>query len=643
MKYFYSGILLLILSLILTTNYSLSNNDLLIPHFDQSGKSTSNDHRIEKPLSFYTIDAKVDILKRELIVSQEIILYKYSEDTLYIALPVNAFAHELTLFNQGIQTDKRSLCKFQDLTLSVNGNLLDVNYVKHPIFDKDSTLAYILVPETFRDSLGISLNFSVQLPINANMFGLSKGNNICLLTDWYPYVIQDSTQIFHRSRFSKPFPKDASINATLRTENEVTIISSGNLISKDGNRDQSFLQNDGNFISFILLNEIIDTRTEIVDTINNKTNIRLLMLEQYDRYSERIINLVKNTIDYLSTRIAPYPYNEIVIVNLPNKKNFGFENFGKIATVYCDLISPLNVLNPEYDLCRTIVSQYFEKLELNLKYDKWVTEGLVTFIASEVLNNYYDQPVDYFHFAGYYPIYGFNFLSYNSIPIIYTLNNYQYNPLHRNVSLMYSEKQVNNAFVNNDLHHSSDQYRTIYDVKPAMLISSITDFIGKQNIFHAISKLVDKQQYPISFTHSLTQLIDSSSGHSISEFFYKNLANSFIYDYSINSIKQLELNKYRIDVYNKGTANDYVHLIVKTEKDSLVLPWDGIEKKRSFFINSESPIISAKVKLKYAEGLDVNLANNSYVINPNYIGPFTISLRTFFWFQNALMIFGSIG
>ena len=41
--------------------------------------------------------------------------------------------------------------------------------------------------------------------------------------------------------------------------------------------------------------------------------------------------------------------------------------------------------------------------------------------------------------------------------------------------------------------------------------------------------------------------------------------------------------------------------------------------------------------------LDINFANNSYMIDEHYGASLSLAVRWFFWIQNALMILGSIG
>jgi len=39
---------------------------------------------------------------------------------------------------------------------------------------------------------------------------------------------------------------------------------------------------------------------------------------------------------------------------------------------------------------------------------------------------------------------------------------------------------------------------------------------------------------------------------------------------------------------------------------------------------------------------DINLSNNSYILESKYWGSLSLAIRAFFWFQNALLIMGSI-
>lgn len=643
MKYISSILLLLLLSLLLAVSgtFKVSNNST------KKNPTTSlpayrAETIIDESIPSYDFNISFDHEQRRLSVVQKIILANTKTKRLYIALPVNAFERQSTAYNAGREVDKRSFCRFEFDEIRLNDELVNLNYIPHNIFKEDRTLASLPILLQNSDPIEITFSYKINLPVNADMFGYSKGNNLCMLTYWYPYVVSDTSQLQHRTRFITPKHGLADIHTKLQVPSDITVVGSG--IQKQGSEEATlqFFQKNTEAVAFAFMQDVTELNW-IYESSEKNVSLQILMLEQYERYTDRIKIAVSNSLKYLEENLAPYPFHQLSIVNVPNKTNFGFGAFGKIATVYCDLISPLGTMNPEHDLIRMIVKQYFQQLNLSVNYDRWITEGLVTFITAQILKQYYEKPNVYFHFAGYYPVYGLNFLSYNSIPIIYTLKDFRYDAIFRNISTFY-ENINSNPVINSHIEDFSErQYFAVHNVKTALMLESLSREIGVDRLVNSIRNTYAYRKYEESFTHSFLANLDSAVESDIWKFIYTGLADNLIYDYSIDVIEEIGEFNYRIDLSRIGNGKDDVELSVYTENDSSKIFWSGESNKKSFMVNSKSRITSAKIKLKYADLLDINKANNSYILKPNYWGPFAISLRTFFWFQNALMIFGSIG
>ena len=86
-----------------------------------------------------------------------------------------------------------------------------------------------------------------------------------------------------------------------------------------------------------------------------------------------------------------------------------------------------------------------------------------------------------------------------------------------------------------------------------------------------------------------------------------------------------------------------IKINIYTDSDTLRLTWNGKDDFKRFNFYSNNEVISAELDPDRDNILDRNFSNNSYVIETKYWGSLSFATRVFFWFQNALMIIGSIG
>ncbi|PJA97458.1 MAG: hypothetical protein CO129_01055 [Ignavibacteriales bacterium CG_4_9_14_3_um_filter_34_10] len=131
-----------------------------------------------------------------------------------------------------------------------------------------------------------------------------------------------------------------------------------------------------------------------------------------------------------------------------------------------------------------------------------------------------------------------------------------------------------------------------------------------------------------------------NNGYSeLTDIFY----NDEIMDNRIRSLKQISKNKYEIRVEKNINASIPLEISVHTENGIQNLIWYDSKKVSSIIFISDAKVYAAEIDPKRKYISDINFSNNSYVVNEQYWGAFSIVLRTYFWIQNALLIMGSIG
>jgi hypothetical protein len=79
-----------------------------------------------------------------------------------------------------------------------------------------------------------------------------------------------------------------------------------------------------------------------------------------------------------------------------------------------------------------------------------------------------------------------------------------------------------------------------------------------------------------------------------------------------------------------------------TDNDTLFQIWDGNERLKKIIFRTENVVKGAEIDPYKKNILDLNYANNSYILKRQYGGSLRLSFRFLFWFQNLLLILGSI-
>jgi len=126
--------------------------------------------------------------------------------------------------------------------------------------------------------------------------------------------------------------------------------------------------------------------------------------------------------------------------------------------------------------------------------------------------------------------------------------------------------------------------------------------------------------------------------------FIKNVyQNDFRFDNKIKELVQTSDSTYNLFLERKGDGIFNTEIAVYTELDTSLIYWNGREKWKKIEINSKQQVISAQIDPKRKNIFDLNYANNSYTLETNHSAAISLSVRWFFWIQNALMVLGSIG
>ena len=598
-------------------------------------KQDNSDHEKSQSYSKFKIDFNTSANQVKVVQTINWInKSSYPADSVFLCLPLNVFR------NSDSESNRQMTTGYNFSSIEVNHNKRDLIYSFN---ETDSTIAAIETGESLNagDSIQVSLEYTFHVSQGTPGFGYSKGEKFCLFADWHPYIILNKNGRWHKETFTRHFKPEAepmNLIGEIVFDTDFFISSSAHLdkIKDDSISAYSFDQEKGNKVSFAFYEEVL---SRSISAREQLPSIEIYLLDENERYSERIQNALINSLNFFNENIGPFPFGNLSLVNVPNNTLFGNHSYPSLITFYCDLISPESLLEPEYQIMRMLAKQYFqEALTLPDYRDKWIGEGIPTYLAGNIANKYYSKPYMHFKFAGYFPIFGLNLLSYNEIPIIYTLNDFPYDPGVKDISDYYRHID-SNPVINSKFDTSEEYFKANQSVKPAIILKSLESAIGEERVLSSIRKIYNTDLIQRQTENFINGFADKAAA----DFLTQSLQTSAYFDYKLDGITSHEDGVYEVNVSRSGSGTCPVTIYLYTESDTLSAQWDGIEKNYRCLFNTNYNVLAAEVDPGLATVMDINKANNSFTVQEQYWGSISIVVRAFFWFQNALMIFGSIG
>ncbi len=374
--------------------------------------------------------------------------------------------------------------------------------------------------------------------------------------------------------------------------------------------------------------------------------IRFLIQPEHQKHLTRLKKITTLTLKYLEENIGKYPYDGLVIFDNQNKNETIKLNNTTTVRLDLDYILPEESFEFEMSVASKIASKYFGKIIKPVsENDVWLNYGLSRYIAHKIIEKNYPPQMNVFHLVGYLPIYGIRFLSYNEIPIIYTLRYFNV-PLESSSLKKYYEysNTVPITGKNKDaLNNVELEVKNVH--KPYLLMLSLDRYFGEMKTLEMLSNYYNENKNrfadKINFEEKLFEItsVDSVFNSSVLSLLNDNLK----YDYAVDSLINKGEDEWEIIASRKEAGKYPVDIFAYTEKDTLIFKWDGNSVHKKIKFKSENKVIAVELDPKHKNIFDLNYANNSYMLETDYTTSVSVAIRWFFWIQNAIIIIGSVG
>ena len=607
-------------------------------------------------LSRYEINAELFPDQKKISVEETIVWINNSSiptDEIHFNLPLNAFKRSETIFSKWVDVPSESITGVEIDSVKAGGQEIGlIYYSTEKSVPQDSTTAKIILNKVISegDSIKIKFKYSFNIPKSLKKIGYASGREFYFISEWYPKIAVYKDGIWHASpyySFTEFYNEFANYSAKLVVPKDFIVDASASHpdLKKNNNRNEySFIQNNSLDFCWFASSEIEQSKSSYLSSNGNVVDIIIYYQLESEKYIERYISAVNHSLDYLEKNIGAYPYSKIVLLDVPRTSRSAYESYSNLITVKTNLISPISLLEPEKDITRLVSEQYFKSsISIDNAKEEWLSKGVAEYLSTKIINECYDSQEVYFKFINTVPIPGLILSSYNEIPIIYTLGNFELPEAFENISMITKHDFVGSL---SEPTHTLPDKRSAYIntiAKPELMLLSLERYLGLEKMNSVLQKYFIEFKDKYASASDFWNVVQENTFEDLTWFIENVYENDKRFDYKIKDLVQTTDSTYNLFLERVADGIFKTDIAVYTETDTSFISWDGEEKWKIIELKSMQQIIAAEIDPHRKNIFDSNYANNSFTLETNHSAAISLSVRWFFWVQNALMVLGSIG
>ncbi len=604
----------------------------------------------------YNIDVELNPESKTIYAKENIIWINRttaSTNEIQFHFYANGYKSNKTLFAQTYPVNPETKTEADIKVFKVEGRTLPLIYFQPEVADTyDSTVAKVILdkPVLPGDSVKIYFEYSMKIPRSVKRLGYATGRNFFFVSQWFPKVgvFENGkwvcSQYHPNLNFFSDFGK-YSVNIKVPKNYVVaaTGVETGKLVI--GRLSLYYFTQFGvhDFVWFAS-DEILHRQEIYPRNDGSQITIQTFVQPEKEKYFLRYFAAVKNCLRFFEDNIGIYPYQNITLVDVPRTSASGGMEYPTLFTVSAELFSPSGTGWPEYLVAHEFSHQFFQGLLANNEvYEAWLDEGLASYIATKIMYKYYPDIYENFKVASYVPVYGLNFLSYKDIPLIYTLAQIPVPAGARSVTGYYKNLTVGTiADTSYKLPNRLSYVVNTYN-KPELMLHTFERYSGYEKMMKILKNYYDEFKYRHPTAKDFISVVQKNSGEDMNWFFDEFYRSAKIFDYKVDWIKKIGDGFYDVMLERVADGIFKNDVALYTDKDTLYQKWDGKDRWHIMRFYTTNEVMGAEIDPFRKNLMDINFANNSYTVREQIGASLSLSMRWFFWIQNALMILGSIG
>ena len=621
----------------------------------QNGLLKSEYDKVNR-IANYNIEADFNPASKSITVKEEIIWVNntnISTSEIQFHLYANAYKSNNTLFAKAYSLSPEARTQIDIKSFRVNGEESQLIYFQPEIANPhDSTVAKVLLNNSVEpgDSVRINFEYTMKIPRSVKRMGYATGRNFFFVSQWFPKVgvfengKWTCSQYHPYLNFYSDFgdysvkikvPKDYTVAAT-GVENGKT--------SDAQNTTYQFVQSGVHDFVWLASDDILHRKNIYTRKDGSTITIQAYVQPERERYFERYFTAVKNCLEFFENNIGIYPYQNVSLIDVPRTSASGGMEYPTLFTVGAELFAPKDAGQPEYLVTHEFSHQFFYGLIANNEvYEAWLDEGFTSYISTKIMYHYQPEILETFKFATYIPVFGLNFLSYNEIPLIYTLVDVKVPEATRSITNYYRNLTVGSIADTSYKLPTRLSYVVNSYNKPELVLHTLERYLGYDRMMKILKDYYNEFKYRHPHGTDFINIVQKNSKEDMGWFFDEFYRSPKTFDYKITSIKKSINSEYEVLVERLSDGVFKNDVALYTDKDTLYQKWDGAEKWKILKFKTNNEVIAAEIDPFRKNLLDINFANNSFTVTSRVWASLSLAIRFFFWVQNALMVLGSFG
>lgn len=632
-----------------------SSDSMLVSKDYLDGILKSEYNKVNR-IANYNIAVEFNADKKSITAQEEIIWINKTEfpaNEIQFHFYANGYKSSKTLFAQAFPINSEMQTQIDVKTFLVNGKPSELIYFQPETENPhDSTVAKVILEKPVQpgDSVKIFFNYSMKIPRSVKRMGYASGRNFFFVSQWFPKVgvFENGKWVCSQYHPYLNFYSDfGDYSVKIKVPKNYIVAATGVEKEKTSETNSStfhFVQSGVHDFVWLATDDILH-RNEIYQRKDGtQITIQAYVQPEREKYFDRYFQAVKNCLNYFEDNIGIYPYQNVSLVDVPRTSASGGMEYPTLFTVSAELFSPKETGGPEYLVTHEFSHQYFQGLiASNEVYEAWLDEGFTSYIATKIMYHYQPEILENFKFASYIPVFGLNFLSFNEIPLIYTLVDIQMPEGARSASSYYKNLSIGALADTSYKLPTRLSYVVNSYNKPELVLLTLERYVGHEKMMAILKEYYDEFKYKHPHAEDFISLVQKKCNEDMSWFFDEFYKAPKYFDYKITSIQKNAGGEYEVLVERLGDGIFKNDIALYTDKDTLYQKWSGVERWKLLKFRTNNKVIAAEVDPQRKNLLDINFANNSFTVEPRVWASLSLVIRLFFWIQNALVLLGSVG
>ncbi len=582
------------------------------------------DEQLSKRVVGYDITAEIDVKKHTIKGKEKIFWYnntKKAVNTLQFHLYMNGFSANNTKLMQGAEKigitqnfpfSKETAGYTQVTAISANfSNLTDD-------FKVDETIATLELPYRINpgESIILEIDFETKLPKIMVRAGYS--DSFHMIAQWFPKLgVLNNNGEWECNPYTvngEFFADFGVYKCTFTFPKTFQIVGTGTKVEEHNLKDTktvTMYAEDVHDVAFVLW----DKFKKISKNINNK-KLNVYYCEGYEKQSKRVMSALTKAFNWYEKNIFNYPYPGYSTICVPfNGLMAGGMEYPMFSTTITLNSLPEFMKITEEITIHEFGHSFFQGIAANNENKEgWLDEGLNTYLTAVIMEQLYGQC----------SLINSKFFCKSSFDAIASHN---FAPL----KFEYPAKPASNFA-------SSQGYSLAIYNKPALLLKTIENYIGRDSVLNTLSSYVEKFAFKHPKGTDFLQILNEETGESFKNIIDKVLHSECFPDALVLDVSSAKIKTFKgfvktgekmMYLQEEKNENKVKHTVVFGKREMplsvnyKILLSDGNElkgfmsgdetiKKVEFVTESKINVVEAWIDYDKKAAIDLDRSNNRF-------------------------------